>query len=317
MNCHKDEVPHSRDAVPQRRQHLGHARLYAPAHQRTLTLRDHLVLQDLVAYRYLTSVQIARLRFPGLRLAQRRLRILAKAGLLLRFRGEHQPKNGFSHWTYGLSATGARAIAAKAGHSARECLPPTRVPTSTMFLAHHRLTTDFRIWLWEACNASRPPLDLAYIASHEETRSEGKRHHRAAITLDDGHSLLLPDGIFTLTEQGGARALFMLEVDRGTEPLTGVHPSAIERKLRLYRQAYDERREEVLSGLLDGDFSGFRTLWIVPHERRLAGLLKLARELDMIPLVWVATQSTLTSPGDLPARVWHRDLGEPACSLED
>ncbi len=162
---------------------------------------------------------------------------------------------------------------------------------------------------------SQPPLELTYIASYEEDRHEGRRRHRAAITLD--RQLLLPDGIFSLGERNGSGALFMLEVDRATEPLTGTHPSSIERKLRLYRQAYEEEREATVAVLMGGHFSGFRVLWIVPGERRLAGVLNLAKDLDLIPLVWAATQSILASQGDLSTRVWRRRPGDQACSLEE
>ena len=110
----------------------------------------------------------------------------------------------------------------------------------------------------------------------------------------EGHSkLLVPDGVFTLEREDDRWALFLLEVDRGTEPLTGRHRSSIEGKFTMYRDGFDARGEERYAALFDAELRGFRILCVVPDEKRRDGFLRLAARMDLEPLVWVSTSSVI------------------------
>ena len=258
---------------------------------RTLTARDHLVLHNVGCYRYLTSAQVARLHFRTHKGAHRRLRHLAAAGFLHRFRAAEATRAGFQSWWYCLSRAGARI----ASTGASLLVVPTRHPRSLWFLIHHASVTDFRLWLHEAW-AGMVGFSYDYLPSH----AGGKGHPALPLGAD---GLLFPDGAFSLTK-GERTALFFLETDRGTEPLTGKHPSAITRKVTAYRRAFDTQAEAHLVGFLPAAVSGFRILWVVPDAARQARLVELAQQRDLSPLVWVATARLTQERGRLDTKAW-------------
>lgn len=269
-----------------------------------LTPRDLAVLRDVWLYRYVTSAQVSRLHFGHLKLAQRRLRLLVERRLLVRFRAEPS-RVGFGEWWYRLAQGGAPLVDAGA-------TLPTRVPRSLGFLAHHALVTDARIWLREAC--ARSGFGYGFVPSYDEVRESGRRRARIALSVVGHQRLLVPDGAFTV-ERDGRCALFLLEADRGTEPLTGRHPSAIERKFVLYRDAFEARAEEHYARLLGQAVEGFRVVCLVPSVARRDGFLRLAERLDLAPLVWVGLNELVRAPGDLSARCWASAPGGPLRAL--
>jgi hypothetical protein len=261
------------------------------------TDRDRSLLRDVWRYRYLTSRQVTRLHFTHHKVAQRRLRQLTTAGFLHRFSPTDANRAGFRTWWYCLARAGAHIASRDSGVSLGVALPPTRRPRTLWFLAHHSQTTDFRLWLHEACQA---PSGFSY----DYLPSYGDTNGRPALPLGGTSGALFPDGAFTLT-RGDRSALFFLEVDRGTEPLTGKHPNAIARKLTAYRTAYDSGAEAHLAGLFPGAVvSGFRILWVVPDAARQARLVELAGRLDLAPLVWVATARLTQDRGKLDTKAW-------------
>ncbi len=269
-----------------------------------MTTRDEAILRDVWLFRYATALQIARLHFGGhLKLAQRRLRRLTAQNLVDRFQVEAARRTGFTTWWYRLARPGARLIAAPIGKRVEDFLPPKRPPRTHGFLAHHARVTDFRIWLREACANGDGAFQCQFIPSYEEVREGGRRQRRIAIPFD--HRSLIPDGVFTVRRFDGREALFLLEIDRGTEPLTGRHPSAVERKLRYYCDAYDTQAAMAQYGRqFDAKFSGFRVLFTVPSVTRLRGLVNLALRVDLTPLVWVTRDTVLDQAGDLSAACW-------------
>ena len=267
-----------------------------------LTPRDRALLTDVWRFRYLTARQVARLHFhQQAKLAQRRLRLLHEAGLLDRFRPAEATHAGFRAWWYRLSRSGARYVAQDHGEALATVLPPKRVPRSLGFLAHHALVTDALVWLQEGCQ-STPGFKLRFVPAFEEARVAGRR--RRTVALPIGQRQLIPDAAIILTHEEGKSALFLLEADRGTEPLTGRHKSAIARKFATYRAAFDTRTDAHYHRLFSTTFTGFRILCLVPDETRQAHFLTLAGEHDLVPLVWVTTHDTLGEPGDLYAPVW-------------
>ncbi len=275
-----------------------------------LTERDLAILRDLWLYRYLVTEQIRRLHFTNIKVAQRAMRRLYTVGVIDRFRSDSALRAGFRSWVFRLSGAGARRLAAALDLDAATLRPPRRLPTSLWFLDHHRSVTDFRIWLREACAASRGQFGYRYVPSYEEIRHKGQRSRRIAFPVRTVNRVLIPDGVFTLDRIDGRSALFLLEVDRGTEPLTGQHPSSIEKKLLLYRDAYDERGEAWYGNLFGEVFRGFRIVWLVRDENRRVRLLEQAVRLDLVPLVWVGIQEVASSPGNLETAVWMTRPGE-------
>ena len=276
------------------------------------TPRDKAVLRDLWLFRYLSTRQISRLHFGHVKLAQRRLRTLAENRLVDRFQPGGARQAGFRTWWYRLANRGARIVAGGEDVRPEDILPPVRRPRSWHFVAHHALVTDFRVWLREGLNNSE--FSAGFIPAYEEVK--GQRRPRIALEVPGHVRLLIPDGVFML-QRGEMRALFMLEVDRGTEPLTGKHKSSITRKLQRYRAAFDARKEEHFEKLFDANFNGFRILCLVPDRQRLEAFLRLAARMDLTPLVWVTTSSLVEETGDLDQRCWAITIDDPPHALTE
>lgn len=286
-------------------------------HQPLLTARDHVVLSDLSVYRYLTVAQIARLRFGHRKLAERRMRRLNAFRVVERFQPCAAPRTGFHEWIYRLSLSGAQIVAADEAAAVNSVKPPVRRPRGSDYLAHHRELTDFRIWLHEGCRASSGAFTLDFIPAYEECRSDGRRHHRAGLEIPSLGRALIPDAVFCLLRRDGRAALFMLEIDRGTEPLSGGHPNAISRKLDRYHHAFEARAEASLATMFGHEFKGFRILFVVPDEKRANAVLRLAERIELDPLVWVTTRDTVTISGDLGAPLWLDGHGPSLRALAD
>ena len=284
-------------------------------HKPAITPRDIAILRDLWLLRYLTTKQISRLHFGHLKLAQRRLRVLTARRFVQRFRPAEAAQSGFGIWWYRLAREGAELVADAEDLTAKKVLPPTRHPSTMGFLAHHALLTDFRIWLREACQASAGDFGYRFIPAYEEVR--GERSRRIALSLGGHSRALVPDGVFALKRSDGKQALFVIEVDRGTEPLTGRHRSSITGKFRRYCEAFDSRAEQKYGELLGSNFNGFRILCVVPSERRQAAFLRLAQKTDLEPLVWVTKHSVLESPGRLDTKCWVTSPEEELHSLAE
>jgi len=282
------------------------------------TARDEKILKDVWLYRYLQTRQIARLHFGGnIKIAQRRMRKLFDAGLVRRFRSDAALRAGFRTWVFRLARRGAEILSGSLGEPARDLMPPTRPPNSIRHLEHHRELTDFRIWLREGCEASNGSFGYKFIPGYEEIRGFGSRMRRIALVLPEYRTSLIPDGAFTLDTRDGRSALFLLEIDRGTEPLTGRHPSSIEKKFILYNRAFDGFAERRYERLFETEFHGFRVLCLVPDEKRRAGFLRLARMTDIKPLVWVGLTEVVETPGDLSTPWWMFSENEKPRALTE
>ncbi len=261
--------------------------------------RDLAILRDLWLFRYLTAVQVSRLRIGHLKVAQRRLRILAASQLVTRFRLQAAGPLGDQRWFYCLSRQGARRVAAAEGVQPSQLIVPIHSATAPAYLAHHEVLTDTRIWIREACDARG--LACRFVPAYEELRQDGR--HRRRVALQVGAGQFIPDGVFTIDRPNGKSALFLLEIDQGTEPLHRAAGSSVEGKLLLFRAAFDEGLT-AYARLFDRSFRGARLLWIVPDERRQRAILDLAVREDLSPLVWITTQEHMDRPGSLCDPAW-------------
>ncbi|MDA8118243.1 MAG: replication-relaxation family protein [Actinomycetota bacterium] len=263
------------------------------------TPRDLALLRDVWLFRYLTAVQVSRLHFGHLKIAQRRLRKITALDLVRRFRLPSATPFGDQRFIYCLSRRGAREVAGAEGLAPHEILAPGHAPTALGFLAHHEILTDVRLWLREACQAHG--FAYRFVPAYEEVRHGGRRRRRVALQI--GATQYIPDGVFALDRAGGRSALFVLEIDRGTEPLHRATGSSVQAKLGLFRTAFDEGLA-TYADLFGVAFKGARLLWVVPDDSRRQAVLELAVSEDLSPLVWATTTQQVSRRGSLSEPIW-------------
>jgi hypothetical protein len=188
--------------------------------QSQLTHRDHVLLGWLYDHGVLTSFQISHALFSSLDFCQRRLRKLARLGLVARFR-PHKPDGGSYPYHYVIDQLGAEVVAAS-----RAERPPRRDHarterrrwTSAHTLAHRLGVNQFFI-------------DLAgYARTHRDAElrrwwPESACRRSGAFTRpeDPGlvrayHPRVRPDGHGVWVDQC-VEVPFFVEYDTGTEPL--------------------------------------------------------------------------------------------------
>lgn len=284
---------------------VGRPRVAPSKHQAPLTPRDLLVFEDLREFRYLSTAQVARLRFGNLKLAQRRMRSLVRQGHVVRVPCGELARHGFRDAFFALPAGGASARGSATGDRAPGTLSDPRRGFGIRYAAHHRLLTDVRIWLREAAASSGGGLACRFVPPYAGARVDGQRSRLIAVDLGPPDGVLLPDGVFELRASTGRAALFFLEVDRGTEPLRGRHPSSIRRKLEAYRRLYDGRSFDRFGNFFDYDYAGFRVLFVTPDDDRATRILEVALAVDLAPLVWATAEATLRGPGSFFACAWR------------
>ena len=268
-----------------------------------LTSRDISLLRDLARFRYITASQASRLHFGHLKLAQRRLRKLARMELLRRFQLGAPHALPDQRWFYALSAHGAKLLQKTADGGNRGGFLVKRLPRNSGYLAHHEQLIDFWIWISEACFTNPSGFSCGFVPAFEHTHDRTSLRRRIAIDLDHGLGTYIPDAVLSLNRSDGVSALLLLEIDRGTEPLNRSSGSSVLLKLRSFAAAFDQGFDPYKK-LFGRDYTGARLLWIVPDTRRLDSVLELATCQDLEQVVWVAPSTCLGSPGGLDSRTW-------------
>jgi hypothetical protein len=127
---------------------------------------------------------------------------------------------------------------------------------------------------------------------------------------------LHPDAYFALASPEGRRDHFLLEVDRGTEPIARSHMSggsSILRKIAAYWQLYASRRNE------RAGMPSFRVLTVTTSETRVENMRALARAMDpkgrgsALFLFTTSDRITLDDPSPvLTAPIWLTPVEDSA-----
>lgn len=266
--------------------------------------RDINVLRDLGRMRYLQTGQIERLHFPSRRVANRRLEVLTENAFTDRFRLPMLIGQGSSEFVYCLENKGGELLSALDGGHANLQVPQRYGRPKNFPLMEHLLAiNDFWITLEAACQTSG--LSIAtFIPEYYGARSENNGFQRliadSTPSLDDPAKSLcfVPDAAFLL-ERNARKALFFLEIDRGTEKVTSTRYAAFQNKAKAYTSYY-----------LHGGFkrwgaelSGFRVLILTTSDQRRKNLLSTAIA-GYEQLMWFSTATDVTIDS-LFGAVWH------------
>lgn len=256
-------------------QPTAHDRLSALA---SLTPRDLLLLDILDEHQVLTTDQLARLAFPSHDRAQQRLRMLARRGVLARFRSCTRP--GSDPWHYALGPVGAAITAAGRGAA-----PPRPAAHAARLL---RLARNPRLSHLLGCNEF-------FVTLAHHARTVGGCHLEAwwgeRRSTNSCGGMARPDA-YGVWRSGPNRTAFFLEHDTGTEPL-----ARLVDKLAGYQQ------------VATGDGSTPPVLFWLPSARREHGFRALLNAAPVPVATATADNTNASTPAGavwLPAGpCWH------------
>lgn len=256
-----------------------------------LTARDLNHLARVARHRFLTSAQLAALDGGSQQNVVRSLRALFDHGYLDR-PASHLvmvPLQGTRPLVYALGQRGARALRAH-GHLVDDRVDWTEKNkrAGAIFIEHTLAVADFFTGLEVACHARG---DIALLREEEvlSCAPEATRKAREPLRFAVDKAVMgrrqrfsvVPDGLFGLRFADDSASYFMLEVDRGTIPITrsdvkgsAAWQKSITYKLATYWEGWKAGRHVEQFGLKQ-----MRVLMLTSSEERMDNMLAVVDEL--------------------------------------
>lgn len=257
-----------------------------------LTTRDLKLLAHVARHRFLTSAQLAALDGGSPQNVVRALRLLFDHGYLDR-PASHLvmvPLQGTRPLVYALGQRGARALRAH-GHlvDARVDWTEKNKRAGAVFIEHTLAIADFLSGLEVACSEQatvalmreEDVLALAPAATRAAREPLRFAVDKAVMGRRQRYSVV-PDGLFGLRFADDSAAYFMLEVDRGTIPISrtdgkgrsSAWQKSITYKLATYWEGWKAGRHVEQFGLKQ-----VRVLMLTTSEERMKRMLAVVDEL--------------------------------------
>ena len=285
-----------------------------------LTEDDVAMVRLLARHRFLRSTHIAALVGRSLDRTNDRLSKLFHAGYLDRPRAQldYYPTAGSAPMAYALADRGARLLIERDGveFANVEWSRKNRAAVRP-FIDHQLEIMDFYVALQLAA-AQREDIRLIHpdemvAAFPDQSFSVGNPFSLRVKLTEKGAVRefgLVPDLVFGLRFADGSRRCFMVEIDRGSMPVTRTNyaQTSFEKKMRLYLAAHAAKQHQRHFG-----WKTFRVLTVTTDHNRLqsmASALGKAR----VPnspgptLFLFATRAELAQEGPL-RHAWHDGTG--------
>lgn len=185
------------------------------------------------------------------------------------------------------------------------------------FIEHQLEIVDFRVAL-ERATRGRNDVRLIHpeeiIASSPEATREKRDPFALRVSISyNEHSLdiaVIPDLVFGLMFRDGSRRCFMVEVDRGTMPITRAdgRQSSFERKMRAYLAAHAESQHVQRFG-----WKTFRVLVVTTERHRANAMIESLQRLDAAtspgPALFLFALSHELRVSDPLAHMWQGGNG--------
>ena len=277
------------------------------------------MLQAVLEFGILTTSHIARLFFPTIKKANRRLRILTDAGLLI---WQEKPGSSFGRRerVYSLRKKGVEAIADGDVDGAYPRNRSTRHLQTNLLLLNHRLATnEFIIDLMLACQ-EQGKYTCSFIPEQIHMKVDRKKRKTTAYIADQAPDIehpgrkidFIPDAVICLGNTEGKKALLFLEMDMATQSLTGQTGAGytVVNKLRAYTGYMASQGYSRYNDVFGYDFSGFRLLWVTTDSSRMGHVIELSlrvngRGFSAADFTWLAMQEDV-SEGTALEPIWCR-----------
>jgi hypothetical protein len=251
-----------------------------------LTEDDVVIIRHLAKHRFLRSTHIAALVGRSADRTNDRLSRLFHAGYLDRPRAQldYYPTSGSAPIAYALADRGARLLAERDGmQRANGEWSRKNREAGRPFIEHQLEITDFYVALQRAMR-DRRDIRLIHHDQLIETFPERTRQQRNPLALrvslmhgDTVHEVgVIPDLIFGLAFADGSRRCFMVEIDRGTMPVSrgDLTQTSFERKMRAYLTAHAARQHEQHFG-----WKTFRVLVVTTDWHRTQSMTEALRQI--------------------------------------
>ena len=281
---------------------------------------DVVILRLLARHRFLRSTHIAALVDRSLDRTNDRLLRLFHSGHVDRPRAQldYYPTSGSGPIVYALDDLGARLLTERDGTAfANSEWGRKNREAGRPFIEHQLEVVDFQIALELVF---RPRTDVRLIHSDELIAAfpEQTRTMRNPLLMrvcvshnGDGQEIgLIPDLIFGIAFPDGSRRCFMVEIDRGTMPISrsDLRQTSIERKMRAYLTAHANKQNESQFG-----WKAFRVLVVTTDHQRMHSMIEALRQLHIpqspgASLFFFAIRAELRASDPL-AHAWREQTG--------
>ncbi len=303
--------------IPSKRRPRFRRALDPPAFR--VTDDDMLMVRQLARYRFLRSTHLAALVGRSLDRTNDRLSRLFHAGYIDRPRAQldYYPTSGSAPIVYALADGGARLLTERGTKVANAEWSRKNREAGRPFIEHQLEIVDLQVALERAV---RDRSDIRFIHSDEllATFPEQTRSMRNPLALQvsmshngSTHDVgLIPDLVFGLMFPDGSRRCFMVEIDRGTMPVSrsDLRQTSVARKMHAYLNAYAGKQHERQFG-----WKSFRVLTVTTDDQRIRSIQETLRQLHILnspgpSLFFFATRDQLRASDPL-AHNWHDGNG--------
>jgi hypothetical protein len=244
-----------------------------------LTDDDVEIVRQVARFRFIRSTHIAALVRRSVDRTNDRLLRLYHAGYIDRPRAQldYYSTAGSAPITYALADQGARLLRERDGIKiANPELSRKNRRAGRPFIEHEIEIVNFQVALQRAVRnhpgvrvitpieikaASRQPIQ----ASRHPFALRAKLTHRGVVR----EIAVVPDIVFGLELPDGSRRYFMVEIDRGTMPITRANfvQTSFERKMRGYLAAHAAKQHERQFG-----WKNFRVLTVTTDQQRMQSM---------------------------------------------
>jgi len=286
-----------------------------------LTDADIEIVRHVARHRFLRSTHIAALVGRSLDRTNDRLQRLFHAGYIDRPRAQldYYPCSGSAPFVYALADRGARLLRDHDGiaFANPECSRKNR-RAGRPFIEHQIEIAEFRVAL-QGSVAQRS--DIRLISPEEMNPSASRQQmlkgsasfsFRAKLTH---HGKLreisvVPDFVFGLRLANGERRNYVVEIDRGTMPITrsDIDQTSVERKLRVYLAAHAAKQHQ-----LRYRWKNFRVLVLTTSDDRQHSMIEASRRLTSgigkNPVLFLFKRTELLTLADPLDAAWFDGAG--------